>query len=139
MHRGSASFRALQGGRRLRRHLSICTRRRGAGGCRCFFICAFVPIYWVSRLVVHLLVLVVEAKLFTNAKVLFFLLSVRVSPLPAPRAAGPPHAFGAAPTARMPDELVLQPASMHLRCGRPQVRCGSQDTGAALWAAAWGV
>lgn len=45
---------------------------------RCFFICAFVPIYWLSRLVVHLLVLVVEAKLFTNAKVLFFLLSVRV-------------------------------------------------------------
>jgi len=43
----------------------------------CFFICAFVPIYWLSRLVVHLLVLVVEAKLFTNAKVLFFLLSVR--------------------------------------------------------------
>lgn len=90
------------------------------GGCRCFFICAFVPIYWVSRLVVHLLVLVVEAKLFTNAKVLFFLLSVRVSAVLAARAAGPPHTFGdaAAPTARKPDGLVLQPAPMHLRCGR---------------------
>lgn len=45
----------------------------------CFFVAAFVPIYWLSRLFLHLLLLMVEAKLFTNAKVLFFLLSVRIS------------------------------------------------------------
>ena len=44
----------------------------------CFFLAAFVPIYWVSRFITHMLVVVVEARLFTNAKLLYFLVSVRV-------------------------------------------------------------
>lgn len=44
----------------------------------CIFLACFVPIYWVSRFIVHLLVVIVEAKLFSNAKVLYFMVSVRV-------------------------------------------------------------
>lgn len=43
----------------------------------CIFLACFVPIYWVSRLIVHLLVVIVEARLFSNAKVLYFMISVR--------------------------------------------------------------
>lgn len=51
----------------------------------CIFFALFVPIYWLSRLIMHVLVLIVEARLFSNAKILYFMISVRVrSPPPPP-------------------------------------------------------
>lgn len=46
----------------------------------CIFLGLFVPVYWTSRLIIHLLVLVVENRLFTNSKVLYFMVAVRVRP-----------------------------------------------------------
>jgi hypothetical protein len=44
----------------------------------CFFLACFVPIYWVSRFITHMLVVIVEARVFSNAKLLYFMVSVRV-------------------------------------------------------------
>ena len=42
-----------------------------------FFFAGFVPIFWVSRLAVHLLVIVVEYAFFTS-RVMYYLYGIRV-------------------------------------------------------------
>ena len=47
-----------------------------------FFFCGFVPIFWISRAAVHLLVIVVEYAFFTS-KVMYYLYGIRVRPRPS--------------------------------------------------------
>lgn len=44
----------------------------------CIFFACFVPIYWATRLIIYLLVVLVEAKLFTQTKVIYFMTGVKV-------------------------------------------------------------
>lgn len=48
----------------------------------CFFLGCIPPVYWISDLVVHFLVLGVESTLFTTRQVLYYTYGVRVSPAP---------------------------------------------------------
>ncbi|KAK9815600.1 hypothetical protein WJX72_006571 [[Myrmecia] bisecta] len=43
----------------------------------CFFLAGFAPIYWISRLVVHVMQLVVESALFTTKQALYFMVGTR--------------------------------------------------------------
>ena len=47
-----------------------------------FFLCGFVPILYISRAAVHLLVIVVEYAFFTS-KVMYYLYGIRVRPPPS--------------------------------------------------------
>ena len=44
-----------------------------------FFLGCILPIYWISHLVVHCLVVAVESTLFTTKQVLYYTYGVRVS------------------------------------------------------------
>ena len=46
----------------------------------CFFLGCIPPVYWISDLVVHFLVLGVESTLFTTRQVLYYTYGVRVRP-----------------------------------------------------------
>ena len=51
----------------------------------CFFLGCIPPVYWISDLVVHFLVLGVESTLFTTRQVLYYTYGVRVKPFLRPR------------------------------------------------------
>lgn len=49
-----------------------------------FFLGSLYPIYWVSKLITHLIVLAVESTFFTQRRVMYYLYGVRVSLLLVP-------------------------------------------------------
>ena len=53
-----------------------------------FFLGCILPIYWISHLVVHCLVVAVESTLFTTKQVLYYTYGVRVRG-PSPRRPSP--------------------------------------------------